>query len=904
MADPRDTPAMRQYARFKKQHPDCLLFFRMGDFYELFFEDAVTVSRALGLTLTQRTEGVPMAGVPYHQLENYLRRAVGMGFRVAVAEQVQDPKEAKGVVDRALTRVVTAGTLVDESLLDDAAPNRLAALAFADHAVGIAVVEVSTGAFTVSACPPESVGDELARLGVREVLYADTANGQPPERVRAAVLPVGAALTGRPAWHFRADEASEALREQFRVATLAGFGLEEGSPEVGAAGAVVRYLRETQTPEGGDRREAAASLAHLRPPRREATAGACVVDAVSLRALEVERTLRGGDDPEGSLLGLFLRGGRGGLCRTAMGRRLLRDWLCRPLGARPAIEARQRCVATLVDDRRAAKELGDALARVQDVARIGGRVALARATPRDVVAIARSVEMLGVVLSLVGAAPAFEAQSAALGRVRVELEPLAERIAGACVESPPPHLREGGLIRDGFDAALDEARSLQRDAGAWLAKYQERIARDTGMPALKVGFNKVFGYYVELTAAQAREYGDALASHGFVRKQTLKNAERYVTPELREFEHKVTTAEARAVEREQDLFRDLCAAAAGHLDALREYAETVAGLDAVLALADKAAQRGWVRPIIADKPAIRIHAGRHPVLDETLGHDFVPNDAEIGGGDASLALITGPNMAGKSTFIRQVALIVLLAQVGSFVPADRATVGVFDRIFTRVGADDALHRGQSTFMVEMVETAHILNHATARSLVILDEIGRGTSTLDGLSLAWAVAEWLAGGDRAGAAPVTLFATHYHELTDLESRLPGRVMNLRVAVRELTGHDGHPEIVFLHRIEPGRADQSYGIHVARLAGLPGSVVERAREVLASLAVHSADLTSNNGVRSTPLAPPDGQLSLFTEYLPHPAVEELRELKLDALTPLEAFDALRRLKQRATIASEPP
>ncbi|GIK19087.1 MAG: DNA mismatch repair protein MutS [Phycisphaerales bacterium] len=902
MHDPRETPAMRQYARFKRQHPDCLLFFRMGDFYELFFDDAVTVSRALGLTLTQRTEGVPMAGVPHHQLENYLRRAVGMGFRVAVAEQVQDPKEAKGVVDRALTRVVTAGTLVDESLLDDASPNRLAALAFTDHAVGIAVVEVSTGAFTVSACSPENVADELARLGVREVLYADTANGQPPERVRSVVRAVGASLTGRPAWHFRHDEAAEALREQFRVATLAGFGLEEGSPEVQAAGVIVRYLRETQTPEGGGHREAAASLSHLRPPRREPTTGVCVVDAVSLRALEVERTLRGGDDTDGSLLGLFMRGGRAGLCRTAMGRRLLRDWLCRPLGERAAIEARQRCVATLVEDRRAAKELGDALERVQDVARIGGRVALARATPRDVVAIARSVEMLAAIAAVVEAAPAFAPQAAALVHVRGGLEPLAARIAEACVESPPPHLREGGLIRDGFDAQLDEARTLQRDAGAWLARYQERIARDTGMPALKVGFNKVFGYYVELTAAQARDFGDALASHGFVRKQTLKNAERYVTPELREFEHKVTTAESRAVDREQELFRELCAAAAGQLDTLREYAETVAELDALLALADKAAQRRWVRPAIADEPLVRIHGGRHPVLDETLGHDFVPNDAEIGGENASLALITGPNMAGKSTYIRQVALIVLLAQVGSFVPADRASIGVFDRIFTRVGADDALHRGQSTFMVEMVETAHILNHATARSLVILDEIGRGTSTLDGLSLAWAVAEWLGGGQHAHAAPITLFATHYHELTDLESRLPGRVMNLRVAVRELTGHDGHPEIVFLHRIEPGRADQSYGIHVARLAGLPRPVVDRAREILASLAVHSADLTSTNGRPAAALAPPDGQLGLFTEYLPHPAVEELRELKLDALTPLEAFDALRRLQQRAALGAD--
>lgn len=910
MAKGKLSPAMQQYQRFKEQHPGCVLFFRMGDFYELFYEDAVLVSKLLGLTLTQRSEGQPMAGVPHHQLDNYLRKALAAGLRVAVADQIQDPKEAKGVVDRAVTRVVTSGTLVDDALLDDAAPNRLAAVGFVDGAsglrAGIAIVEASTGAFEVADCDPGRVSDALSQQGVSEVLYAEVQSDKPPPRVASVLETLGVPGTPRPPWQFRREEALEAILETFSVASLDGFGLHEDDPAIPAAGAIVRYLRETQTPMGdgsSDRRAdiRVPTLSHLRPPRRKPAHARCAVDAISLRALEVERTIRptGGGEADGSLLGVFLRARPGtGCCRTAMGRRALRDWLCDPLGELDAIEARQRCVAALAEDRRSAADLGDALDRVQDVARIAGRIALARATPRDVVALGRSLGTLDAVLEVIGPAPAFACYAERLAAVRDALEPFAARVLARCVEDPPAHLREGGLFRDGIDAELDEARTLQRDAGEWLAAYQSRLVGEHGLTGCKVGYNSVFGYYIELTRIQARDLETEITRAALTRKQTLRNAERYITPELKDFEDRVTTAEARAVAREIALFRELCDRAAALIEPITTFATSIAEIDVLLAFADKAAHRQWRRPELVVERTLQIHNGRHPVLDELLGSDFVANDAELGaaaGGDGadrpSLALLTGPNMAGKSTYIRQVALLTLLAHTGSFIPADRATIGLTDRIFTRVGADDALHRGQSTFMVEMTETANILHHATDRSLVVLDEIGRGTSTLDGLSLAWAIAEWLAGD---GHAPRTIFATHYHELTELEQQLPGRIANLQVAVREWTTQEGLQEIVFLHRITPGRADQSYGLHVAQLAGVPRDVTERASAVLSTLRVQRESERPPAPTTPGRRRPEPDQLPLFTEYIEHPAIGELRELKLDAMSPMQAFDALRRLR----------
>jgi DNA mismatch repair protein MutS len=668
---------------------------------------------------------------------------------------------------------------------------------------------------------------------------------------------------------------------QYGVATAAGFGLRDDEAAIGAAGAIIRYLRETQTPADGvaTGNRARATLAHLLPPRREDPSNVCVLDAVSLRSLEVERTIRNSGKSgsgDGSLVGLFVGG-----CKTPMGKRLVREWLCRPLRDAAAISARHRCVATLVDDRRMAKGVADAIGEVQDVARIAGRIALGRATPRDLVALGRSLRQIGAIGAAIHAAPAFAAHLARIADVSETLRPIAERIVAECLDAPPAHLREGGLFRDGVDAELEEARALQRDGSVWLVKYQEQLIAEHSLPGIKVGYNKVFGYYIELTATQARS-----APAVFSRKQTLKNAERYITPELKEYEDKVTTAESRAIEREKLLFDRLCSAAAGCIPAISAFARDVAELDVLGCFAERAARKGWVRPEMSDRPVMAIRAGRHPVLEEVLGERFVPNDVELGTAPASLVLITGPNMAGKSTFIRQMALLALLSHAGSFVPAEAASIGIIDRIFTRVGADDALHAGQSTFMVEMTETATILNNVSAQSLVVLDEIGRGTSTLDGLSLAWAIAEHLAG--RPGqAGPRTLFATHYHELTELEERLEGRVRNLHVSVREWGD-----QIVFLHRILPGRTDRSYGVHVAKLAGIPTSVVERAREVLSALAVHHGPATAPF---KTSVAPPDGQLSLFTEFVPHPAVDALREVKIDALTPLQAFDELRKLQQ---------
>ncbi|MEA5611771.1 DNA mismatch repair protein MutS [Nodularia spumigena] len=902
--DPYATPAMQQWTRCKQQFPDCILFFRMGDFYELFGPDAESMGRALGLAVVDRGNGIPVAGVPHHQKTTYLQRALEHGFRVAVVDQLQDPKDAKGVVDRGVTQVITPGTLVDESMLRDEQSVTLAAVAFLDdHAVGAAMVELSTGHFEVLDANPGEVIDELARRGVKEILYAEPVAGEAPERVKGLLAALGASGTGRAGWHFRPGEALEAITSLFDVASVEGFGLDEAAASTRAAGAVIRYLRETQAVDrppgdatsGGEFQRQRVTLAHIRPPRRVERDRACRIDSTSLRALEIEQTIRDGQ-LAGSLAGVFLASPVGTRCvvRTPMGKRLLRQWLANPSRDAKSIRARHDAVQALVNGRTLAEALGETLKGVSDVARIAGRVALGRANPRDLVCLADSAlaaERLVQTLQ----------QAETLGGLRERLEvhakaltALGRRIKDTLVDDAPGHLREGGAVRDGVDAELDEARGLEKDAGVWLADYQTRLIAEHDLPSLKVGYNSVFGYYIELPAAQARRAPDA-----FTRKQTLKNAERYITPELKTFEDKVTTASARALDRERTIFDGLCERARQRVPDLVEYAETVSELDVLLGFADKAHQRGWKRPEITTRRELSIHAGRHPVLDETLGQAFVPNDCELGIPDApaNLALITGPNMAGKSTYIRQTALLVVLAQAGSFVPADRAIVGVCDRIFTRVGADDALHRGQSTFMVEMTETANILNNATTDSLVILDEIGRGTSTLDGLSLAWAIAECLAGDD-TNPGPRTLFATHYHEITELEEKLapPPRVRNLPVAVREWTTDDGKQEIVFLHSIRPGKADQSYGVHVAELAGVPRAVTKRAREILGALSVQHARMDTTK-VQAPRKSRESAQLGLFTEFLPHPAVDELRELKLDSMTPMQAFDALRRLKGQA-------
>jgi DNA mismatch repair protein MutS len=901
-----DTPAMRQFRRFKEAHPGCLLFFRMGDFYELFGEDAVVAHRALDITLTERTRGVPMAGVPHHAAEQYLRRLVEQGFRVAIADQIQDPKDAKGVVDRAVVRVVTPGTLVDDHLLDDGASNRIAAVA-APTAEGdrwaIATIELSTGVFSVLDVDADEISDRLMRLRPQELLVPADAHGDRPDwpwLAEGVGCPCPA--TPRPGWTFTAANAASELQTTFAVASVEGFGLDPASAATGACGAVLRYVTEMAAT---DAELGAGRLGHLQPPRCESDRGRLEIDAVALRSLEVERTVRGGD-PDGSLVGSMRR------CRTPMGRRLIREWLCFPSADLEVVRRRHRRVATLVDDRRLSGELRRQLDRIQDVARIGGRLGLRRATPRDLAALARSIESAAQLRDELADVAAFDGDRSDLAAVLTNIEDLARETAAVVVESPPTHLREGGAFRDGADAALDGYRRLHRDGGGWLEEYRERLAERTGIASLKIGFNRVFGFYIEIGNAHRA----ASLPESFVRRQSLKNAERYSTPELADHETKVLEAERRSLERERELFEELAGRWAEHLPALSGLAVAVGTLDVLVAFAETAVAGRWVEPEMREEPILEIVAGRHPVLDRLLRDRFVPNDCRLRAGDAasdpaesaSLALITGPNMAGKSTFIRQAALIVLLAHAGSFVPAESAVIGLCDRIHTRIGANDELHGGQSTFMVEMTETARLLRQATERSLVVLDEIGRGTSTFDGLSLAWAIAETLA--DRGTR---TLLATHYHELTELAER-HAAVRNLNVAVREWGDR-----IVFLHRIEPGRADRSYGLHVARLAGVPEATVARAEALLAgheaaasrrsgrdaasrrqptlfdALAADAEGNVPSAATPPAPLAPPPAPPAPPAP-VEHPIVEIVRDTEIDRLSPLEAFDLVRRLRDR--------
>lgn len=919
-----DTPAMRQYRRFKELHPDCVLFFRMGDFYEMFYDDARLAHRVLGVTLTQRTQGIPMAGVPYHSVENYLRRMIQAGHRVAVCEQVEDPKMAKGVVRRDVTRVITPGTLTDESLLEDHRENPLAAVMF--HGAGggeeaakraditpaktpqtasLAWAELSTGSFWLTTLPVDALGDELARISPRELLYVETANRQPPPRVAQLLIGAGFSATARPAWQFRPQEAFETLCRQFGVKGLAGFGLADDDPALGVAAAIVSYLVETQcaqtdreslptTNSGASATSPTlprqpTSLAHLQPPRRFQRHDHLIIDQTSLRSLEIEQTIRG-NASEGTLLGVLLSGGD---CRTSMGKRMLRQWLCYPLCQLEPIMARQRVVGALIEDTRLLDALRLLLDEIQDVERIAARVSVGRALPRDVVAMGRSCDQAQKLAALLADRPAMAGYHQQLADVADPLAELGQTLLAACVDEPPSHLRDGGLFRDGFDEQLDEYRGLQRDSQTWLSQYQQSLIQSTGIANLKVGFNRVFGYYIELTAAQRDR-----APADWTRKQTLKNAERFITQALKEYEVKVLSAGERAKAREQELFAALCQRVCEHTAALRTLAHTAATMDVLACFARRAVRCRYVKPQMVSEPVLNIEAGRHPVLDVILGDQFVPNDLQLGTtgnsdsdgasaaqSPATLALITGPNMAGKSTFIRQAALITLLAHTGSYVPATAATVGLCDRIFTRIGASDELHAGASTFMVEMTETANICHYATDRSLVILDEIGRGTSTLDGLSLAWSIAEHL-----AQRRPRTLFATHYHEVTQL-AQACDNVTNLHVTVREWAD-----QIVFLHRVLPGSTDRSYGIHVARIAGLPGNVVSRANELLSQLSVNYDISTSSSQVaKAAAHVEANQQMSLFTQYLEHPSLEQIRAVDLDALTPMAAFDLLRQVKR---------
>jgi DNA mismatch repair protein MutS len=860
---------MRQYVEQKKQVGDAILLFRMGDFYETFYEDAVTAARVLGIALTARNKGdnpIPLAGIPYHALEGYLRKLVDAGLRVAISEQIEDPKLAKGVVKRDIVRIVTPGTLTDDGLLDDKAESHLAAICGEGAMVGIATVDLASGRFLVYDAMRDGVLDELVRLGPAELLIEDDRQG-PAERLGQELVAVArTALARRSPHEFSTHGAERTLGDHFGVATLEGFGFTRMNLSLRAAGAILSYLRETQK----------TALDHITALQRRSTSQFVSIDHNTWRALEIEKTIRG-QTREGSLLAAI------DLTVHPIGARRLRDWICLPLREAAEIIARQDAVATFVESDALRRNVRARLKNLADVERIAARVALLRASPRDLAHMATTLLALPELARLLEPAPApllVESRAALCG-----LEELAAKLAKAIRADAPPVLREGGVIADGYHAELDRLRGIRENGQAFLAEYQRQLIEQTGIASLKVGYNKVFGYYIEVS----NTHRDKVPPE-FVRKQTIKNAERYITDTLKKYEEEVLSAAERAITLEVQLFEELRAQLAGHLAALQRVGQALGLIDVTSALADLAVQRRYVRPVLADDGSLEIREGRHPVLDQTLGNAFVPNDCRLAARDQRVLVITGPNMAGKSTYIRQVALLALLAQTGSYVPADAMTLSPVDKVFARVGAADELARGQSTFMVEMTEAAVILNTATERSLVVLDELGRGTSTFDGLSLAWAITEHLATKIRCR----TLVATHYHELTELADLLEG-VANFSVAVREYedpTGRDSH--VVFLHRIIPGRTDKSYGIHVARMAGVPKPVIQRSKAILEDL--HKGFSRES---QTTQLARRrsrnDGQLLLFVD----PAEEvarELAEVDPTGLSGEEAVELLRRLKAK--------
>ena len=860
---------MEQFWKAKREQPDALLFFRMGDFYELFGDDAKVAARDLGIALTSRAKGtdaLPMAGVPVKSLDGYLMRLVQKGHKVAICEQMSDPRHAKGIVDRSIVRVVTAGTITEEDVLDARASNWLASLALDKKRAGLAWVDVSTGRFHACELGHDEIEDELARLAPAEIVWSEGLEETHAELVGPIARRMGPGVTQREPWRFEHDACLRALEKHFEVATLEGFGLDDDSPSVAAAGALLEYLQETQR----------GACDHVLAIQSEHPGGHLVLDRATRSTLELTATQRGGRF-EGTLLHTIDR------TLTPMGGRLLREWLLGPLRDAEAILYRQRGVAELVDGPFLREDVRERLAGVLDVERLVAKVSTGRANARDLVGLAGS---LGVVRPLYDGLESV--YSKALGDLREALDPLdelVERVLGTLVDSPPMTVREGGLVRDGVSAELDELRGIAGDGKAWMARFQAEEIERTGMGGLKVGFNSVFGYYLEVPRGQVDRVPEA-----YIRKQTLKNAERYITPELKEFEDKVLRAEERSKDLEYELFTALREALAAEVPRILATAQALAMLDVLAALAQTAAENRYVAPTIDNGERIAIVDGRHPVIEITQTEEaFVPNDTSLNRGDRMIGIITGPNMAGKSTYVRQTALIVLLAQVGSFVPAGEAAIGVVDRIFTRIGSADDLSRGASTFMVEMVEIANILNNATAKSLVILDEVGRGTSTFDGLALAWAIVEHLHEGIRCR----TLFATHYHQLIDLANRLDG-VHNLNVAVREW-----EDEIVFLHRIVEGGTDRSYGIQVARLAGVPQDLVQRAKAILYDIERDAEDLAPKivGGAQSPEaIRTPTGglQLGLFGAQ-PTAFERALEDVDLEETTPMEALLKLRELKE---------
>ncbi len=836
------TPMMQQYLGLKAEHPDVLLFYRMGDFYELFYDDARKATKLIDISLTSRGhsagEPIPMAGVPHHSVDGYLARLVRLGESVAICEQIGDPATSKGPVERQVVRVITPGTLTDEALLDEKHTNYLAAINSYNNATGIAWLDLASGHFSVmQLAEDEDLQGELERLKPAEVLFSeDTA--VPPW------LTDSPGLGQRPPWHFDAEASRRALCQQFGTQDLAGFDAEDIPAAIGAAGCLLQYVKDTQR----------AAVPHLRGLSRERREQAVIMDATTRRNLEIDASLGRRDDY--TLAGLMDR------CATPMGSRLLKAWLNRPIRDRQTLKSRQQAVATLQEPGLVA-ELQAGLKEIGDVERILTRIAMRSARPRDLAQLRHALQNLPAIKRTAGSLDS--PHLAVIAERCGQHEEQRSLLEAAVVETPPILIRDGGVIATGYDAELDELRTISADANRFLDDLEKNERERTGLSNLKVGYNRVHGYYIEISKVQAHDVPEE-----YVRRQTLKGAERFITPELKTFEDKILSARDRSLARERQLYDKLLETLNEDLATLQKTAASVAEIDTLANFAERAVAFDLSQPMLMDAPEIRYESGRHLGVEQASEDMFVPNDLDLND-HRRLLIITGPNMGGKSTYMRQTALIAILAHTGSFVPADNARIGPIDRIFTRVGAADDLAGGRSTFMVEMTETANILNNATAESLVLMDEVGRGTSTFDGLSLAWAAARFIARVPRA----FTLFATHYFELTSLPEELPA------TANVHLDASEHGNELIFLHSVKPGPANQSYGLHVAQLAGVPRGVVDEAREYLATLERQLDALADSGGQE---------QFVFNAPSQPDPLRERLAELDVNELSPREALELL--------------
>ena len=873
------SPMMQHYIKTKEEYEDSILFYRLGDFYEMFFEDAETVSKELELTLTGKdcglAERAPMCGVPFHAADNYINRLVAKGYKVAICEQMEDPKKAKGIVKREVIRVVTPGTNLYTQALDETKNNYIMSVAYISNRFGIAFADVTTGAFMVTEVEKlRNLLDEIYKFSPAELICNEAfcMSGVDLEELRNRLHLSVSALDN---WYFDDDLCQRTLKDHFHVGTLEGLGLKDYDCATIAAGALLTYLLETQK----------NSLDHMRKITPYVTDKYMLIDSSTRRNLELTETMRE-KEKRGSLLWVLDK------TKTAMGARMLRSFIEQPLIEEEAINQRLDAVEEINRQEMDREEIREYLGPVYDLERLISRVSYQSANPRDLIAFKTSIGMIPHIRRLLG-----QFQSEELKKVYEdmdELQDLYQVLDKAIVEDPPLAMKEGGIIKDGYDQQIDDYRQAKTKGKTWLAELEAEEKEKTGIKNLKIKYNKVFGYYLEVT----NSFKDMVPDY-YTRKQTLTNAERYITPRLKELEDMILGAEDKLYALEYDRFAEIRNMIAGEVERIQKTARAIAKLDAYLSMALVASRNQYVRPKINTRGIIDIKDGRHPVVEKMITNDmFIPNDTYLDNGKNRISVITGPNMAGKSTYMRQTALIVLMAQIGSFVPASKANIGIVDRIFTRVGASDDLASGQSTFMVEMTEVANILRNATAKSLLILDEIGRGTSTFDGLSIAWAVIEHISNPRLLGAK--TLFATHYHELTELEGKLPG-VNNYCIAVKE-RGDD----IVFLRKIVKGGADKSYGIQVAKLAGVPDSVIDRAKELVEELV--SADITStvkdiaSEGKKSKAKQPVHydevdmEQISLFDTVKDDDVLEELKSIKIEELRPVDALNVLYRLQNK--------